>query len=149
MSGLERRCMRPLDLTIAPPRAPRAALAGIVFLPRTIDKVRATLPGGALGAYNIPGFSEMLLEALGIHAADFTAAVADAASDADVARFVEASTSPDRIAEWNTMIQARLPRNGDRNAAHEAYPWLHARPDLVLALDVLKEDDRQHFAHRN
>jgi hypothetical protein len=141
--------MQPLDLTTAPPRGPREALAGIVFLPRTIDKVRATLPGGALGAYNIPGFSEMLLEALGIDAVDFTAAVADAASDADVARFVEASTAPDRIAEWNTMILARLPRNGDRDAAHEAYPWLHARPDLILALDVLEEDDRQHFAHRN
>ena len=141
--------MQPLDLTAAPPRAPRESLAGVVFLPRTIDKVRATLPGGALGAYNIPGFSEMLLEALGIEVGAFTAAVADAASDDDVARFVETSTSPDRIAEWNALILARLPRNGDRNAAYEAYPWLRQRPDLVLALDVLAEDDRQHFAHRN
>ena len=141
--------MQPLDLTTAPPRAPRASLAGITFLPRTIDKMRATLPGGAAGAYNIPGFSEMMLEALGIELDAFRAAVANAASDDAVAAFVNASTSPDRVAEWNAMILARLPRNGDRNAAHEAYPWLRARPDLVLALDVLEEDDRQHFAHRN
>jgi hypothetical protein len=141
--------MQPLDLTTAPPRAPRESLAGVVFLPRTIDKVRATLPGGELGAYNIPGFSEMLLEALGIDAVAFTAVVADAAGDDDVARFVETSTSPERVAAWNAMILARLPRNGDRNAAYEAYPWLRERPDLVLALDVLEEDDRQHFAHRN
>jgi hypothetical protein len=141
--------MQPLDLTTAPPRAPREALAGIVFLPRTIDKVRATLPGGAQGAYNVPGFSEMMLEALGIELEAFRAAVADAANDDAVAKFVTASTSPDRVAAWNTIILARLPRNGDRNAAHEAYPWLRQRPDLILALDVLEEDDRQHFAHRN
>ncbi|HEY0382739.1 MAG TPA: DUF5069 domain-containing protein [Candidatus Elarobacter sp.] len=141
--------MQPLDLTAAPPRAPRESLAGVVFLPRTIDKVRATLPGGALGAYNIPGFSEMLLEALSIDAVAFTAAVADAANYEAIAQFVEASTSADRIEAWNAMILARLPRNGDRNAAYEAYPWLRQRPDLLLALDVLAEDDRQHFAHRN
>ncbi|MDQ6941186.1 MAG: DUF5069 domain-containing protein [Candidatus Eremiobacteraeota bacterium] len=141
--------MDPLDLTKAPPRAPREELAGVVFLPRTVDKVRATLPGGELGAYNIPGFSEMLLEALGIEPDAFRAAVADAASDEAVAAFVSASTSPKRVTEWNAMIAARLPRNGDRNAAHEAYPWLRERPDLILALDVLEEDDRQHFAHRN
>jgi hypothetical protein len=141
--------MQPLDLTTAPPRAPRESLAGVVFLPRTIDKVRATLPGGALGAYNIPGFSEMLLEALGIELDAFRAAVADAPNDDGVAAFVTASTSPEKIEAWNAMILARLPRNGDRNAAHEAYPWLRERPDLILALDVLEEDDRQHFAHRN
>src|ERR1700694_4253621 len=137
--------MRPLDLTAAPPRAPRETLAGVVFLPRTIDKVRATLPGGAIGAYSIPGFSEMMLAALEIDLDAFTAKVTAALTDDDVAEFVSASTSPDRIAEWNALILARLPRNGDRNAAHEAYPWLHKRPDLILALDVLEEDDRQRF----
>jgi hypothetical protein len=141
--------MQPLDLTTAPPRGPREALAGIAFLPRTIDKVRATLPGGAAGAYTIPGFSEMMFETLGIELDAFRAAVADAANDDGVAAFVTASTSPDRIAAWNALVLARLPRNGDRNAAYEAYPWLRERPDLILAVDVLEEDDRQHFAHRN
>jgi len=68
--------MRPLDLSIAPPRAPRETLAGVVFLPRTIDKVRATLPGGAIGAYTIPGFSAMMLKTLGIDVDAFTDAVA-------------------------------------------------------------------------
>ncbi|HEV2739744.1 MAG TPA: DUF5069 domain-containing protein [Candidatus Elarobacter sp.] len=141
--------MDPLDLTTAPPRSPREALAGIVFLPRTIDKVRATLPGGAAGAYNIAGFSQMMLDALGIELDAFRAAVSDAANDDAVAAFVSAATSPDRIEPWNALVLARLPRNGDRNAAFEAYPWLRDRPDLVLALDVLEEDDRQHFARRS
>ncbi len=141
--------MQPLDLTAAPPRAPRESLADVVFLPRTIDKVRATLPGGTPGAYNIAGFSQMLLDGLGIDLVDFTAAVADAQNDSAVAAFVTAATSADRIAEWNAFVLARLPRGGDRDAAYEVYPWLRERPDLVLALDVLEEDDRQHFAGRN
>jgi hypothetical protein len=141
--------MQPLDLTAAPPRAARQSLADVVFLPRTIDKVRATLPGGTLGAYNIAGFSQMLLDGLGIDLVRFTAAVADAENDTAVAAFVTASTTPERIAEWNAFVLARLPRGGDRDAAYEVYPWLRERPDLVLALDVLEEDDRQHFARRN
>ena len=107
------------------------------------------MPGGTLGAYNIAGFSQMLLDGLGIDLVDFTAAVADAENDAAVAGFVTAATSADRIAEWNAFVLARLPRGGDREAAYEVYPWLRERPDLVLALDVLEEDDRQHFARRN
>src|ERR1039458_3327751 len=40
------RGMKPMTLSDKPPRKPRAELAGVVFLPRSIDKVRATLPGG-------------------------------------------------------------------------------------------------------
>jgi hypothetical protein len=140
--------MQPLDLTTAPPRSPREALAGIMFLPRTIDKVRATLPGGAVGAYTIPGFSQMMFDELAIELDAFRAAVAGAANDDAVAAFVNASTTPDRIEAWNAFVLARLPRAGDRNAALESYPWLHERPDLVLAVDVLEEDDRRHFAAR-
>jgi hypothetical protein len=60
------RLMGPLDLRAAAPRAPRARLAGALFLPRSIDKVRATFPGGNLGDYAIEGFTEMMLEEFGI-----------------------------------------------------------------------------------
>jgi hypothetical protein len=44
--------MRPLDLTTQRPRRATDTFAGgIVFLARTIDKVRAQLPGGVLGPY--------------------------------------------------------------------------------------------------
>ncbi len=140
--------MGPLNLSTAPPRAPHAELAGVVFLPRTIDKVRATLPGGNAGEYNIPGFSAMMLERLGIPLDDFVAAVAKASTDDEVGAFVLASTTPDKIAGWNSWIRERQPRGGDRNAAYESYPWLRERPDLILALDVLAEDDRRLFAAR-
>ncbi|MDQ2865313.1 MAG: DUF5069 domain-containing protein [Candidatus Eremiobacteraeota bacterium] len=140
--------MESLDLTAAPPRAPRAEMAGIIFLPRTIDKVRATLPGGKTGEYNISGFSETLLETLGIPLQNFTAAVANSASDEDVGKFVQSSATPERIAQWNAMIRERQPHGGDREAAYKSYPWLRDRPDLVLALDVLAEDDRVLFAKK-
>jgi Domain of unknown function (DUF5069) len=138
--------MGPLDLSLAPPRIPREELAGIVFLPRTIDKVRATLAGGRLGVYTVEGFSTMLLEALQIELDAFVAAVRDADDDAAVATFVRSATTTERIEAWNGMISERLPRGGDRAAAIVVYPWLAEYPELPKALDVLAEDDRRTFA---
>jgi hypothetical protein len=103
------------------------------------------LPGGSIGAYAIPGFTEMMLEQLGISLADIVEAVRRAASDDDVAAFVLASTTPERIAAWNAFISAREPAGGDRALAIQRYPFLVERPDLVVALDVLAEDDRLAF----
>jgi hypothetical protein len=137
--------MEPLDLRNGPPRSPRAELGGIVFLPRSIDKLRATLPGGSIGAYAIPGFTEMMLEQLGISLADTVEAVRRATSDGDVLAFVSARTTPERIAAWNAFISVREPAGGDRVVAIQRYPFLAERPDLVVALDVLAEDDRRAF----
>ncbi len=60
--------MDALDLTQRPPRSPRDLLPGLDLLmaARTVDKIRATLPGGNLGQYQITGFSSSLLNRLGI-----------------------------------------------------------------------------------
>jgi hypothetical protein len=134
-----------LDLSTKPPRAPRAELGGVIFLPRLIDKARATLPGGDPGPYVLRGFTTMMLEQLGITEEAFVAAVAAASSDDDVLAFVNRNTTPENIAAWNTFVSARRPRNGDRIAALEIYPWLGERPDLILGLDVLAEDDVRYF----
>jgi len=138
--------MQPLDLTLAPPRAPRVQLNGIVFLPRSIDKARAALPGGNLGEYTIKGFTAMMLDMLGITDKDFIASVHAATTDDEIAAYVLAKANAEQIAAWNAFVSHRLPRNGDRAAALEHYSWLGKRPDLILALDVLEEDDRQLFA---
>ena len=140
------KSMQSLDLTLAPPRSPRAELNGIVFLPRSIDKARAALPGGNLGEYTIEGFTTMMLEMFGIADGDFIARVQAATTDDEIAAFVLARASAEQIAAWNVLVSQRLPRNGDRAAALEHYLWLGKRPDLILALDVLEEDDRQIFA---
>ena len=138
--------MEALDLSLGPPRPPRDQLAGIVFLPRSIDKVRATLPGGKLGPYQIAGFTQMMLDMLGISLDSFTFAVAKAAGDEDIASFIRTNTMAQERTKWNVFIEAREPRGGNRAEAIVVYPWLAARPDLILALDVLDEDDRQRSA---
>jgi hypothetical protein len=138
--------MTPLDLRIAPPRVPRAAAGGVTFLPRSIDKARATLPGGDSGEYTMEGLTQMMLDRFGLTIAEFTAAVAAARSDDEVVAFVLGRATQAQIGEWNAIIAQRLSRNGNRAEALVAHPWLHTRPDLTLSLDVLEEDDRQSFA---
>ncbi|GAC1309760.1 MAG: hypothetical protein NVSMB21_16720 [Vulcanimicrobiaceae bacterium] len=138
--------MEPLDLTLAPPRQPRAELAGIIFLPRSIDKVRATLPGGKLGAYAIEGFTETMLRIFEISLSDFTTAVREAASDDEVAAFVTSRVDADAIASWHAYALQRRPRGGNRDEAIAAYPFLAGRDEIGISLDVLEEDDRVAFA---
>ncbi len=140
--------MDALDLTKAPPRAPRAELARILFLPRSIDKVRASLPGGKLGEYTIEGFTQTMLEALGISLADFTEAVRTAASDDEVAAFVTSHAKAGGVDVWHRYVTARQPRGGNREEAIAAYPFLAGRDDIGYSLDVLEEDDRHMFASR-
>jgi Domain of unknown function (DUF5069) len=138
--------MNPLDLSNQPPRTPRAELDGIIFLPRSIDKARAHLPGGKRNEYNIPGITGQMLERFGISHDDFVAAVGAAASDADVVAFVRRHANQATIDEWNAWVNTREPRgNRDLPEVHEAYPWLKQRPDLRLVLDILAEDDRRFF----
>jgi len=137
--------MTPLNLRIAPPRPPRATAGGVIFLPRSIDKARASLPGGNLGEYTIEGLTQVMLEQLGVGIPAFTAAVEAARDDADVVAFVSERASQAAIDEWNASILKRLSRGGNRAEALVAHPWLHSRPDLTLSVDVLEEDDRQSF----
>ncbi|MGD0050199.1 MAG: DUF5069 domain-containing protein [Vulcanimicrobiaceae bacterium] len=137
--------MEPLDLRKAPPRRPRATLAGIVFLPRSIDKLRATLPGGDLGLYNVPGFTTAMLEQLGIGVEELTDVVRTAATDDDVAAYVTAHAKPGGIEAWNAFILARQPAGGDRDLAISRYPFLADRAEIGLGVDVLEEDDALMF----
>jgi len=137
-----------LDLTSGPPRPPRAELDGVINLPRSIDKVRATLPGGNIGEYKIPGFTQMMLDTLGIPLETFTAAVAAASSDAEVWDRIKSQTTREKVAEWNAKVVQAKPRGGNREEALQFYPWLASRPDLVFTVDVLEEDDKQLFAVR-
>ncbi len=139
--------MEPLDLSKQPPRAPRAELDGIIFLPRSIDKARAYLPGGNRNGYNIPGVTGGMLERFGISHEDFIAAVGAAASEADVVVFVRKHADQAKIDEWNGWVKTREPRgNRDLPEVHEIYPWLKDKPELKLVLDILAEDDRRAFA---
>jgi hypothetical protein len=129
--------MEPLDLTTGRPRKARDEVAGVVFLPRSIDKARAMLPGGALGDYTIPGFTEAMLERFVITVDDFVAAVRDAAGDDEVAAWVKEHAVPGGVQSWIDFATKREIYKGDRAEAIADYPWLADHPELVYSLDFL------------
>lgn len=141
--------MGPLDLRSKPPRNPRERIAGMVLLPRTIDKARAQLPGGDSGAYQItPGISAFLLGKLGLTEADFVAIVAEATDDDEVAARVLDGIDPERIARWTAQLEnARVEHVApDLRPLFDRY-YGERQPD-ELVLDVIAADDAAMFAAR-
>jgi Domain of unknown function (DUF5069) len=139
-----------LDLTVRPPRGPRETLCGAVFLPRTIDKLRAELPGGKLGQYlnESSGLSSYLLHQLRIPMDDLRAAVATARDEAELEAWLRERLDPERVAETNRKMEAldinRLtPEN--QLLVRERHPIMATRPDLVKFFDLFEADDAAAF----
>lgn len=130
--------MDALDLSHAHPRPTRAELGGITFLPRSIDKFRAALPGGELAGYRTDGFTGRMLEHLGIAPEAFQEAVARAGSDEDVLRFVQEHAVPGGAEAWNAAVLNRELYNGDRAEAIAENPWLAEHPEITKSLDFLQ-----------
>jgi hypothetical protein len=130
--------MDPLDLGKQKPRTTRAELAGITFLPRSIDKFRAALPGGNLAGYSIEGFTGRMLKDLGIAPDAFQAAVADAHTDDDVAAYVRAHAAAGGADTWNDYVLNRELYLGNRTEAIAENPWLADHPEIVKSLDFLQ-----------
>jgi len=90
--------MESLDLTVQPPRSPYQKMEGLYMMPRTIDKLRAKLPGGKIGAYSVttafvPGLSLVLLDGIGV-------------TEECLLELVQKVSVEDEIADW-------LRRNAD------------------------------------
>jgi len=130
--------MDPLDLSQQKPRTTRAELAGITFLPRSIDKFRAALPGGNLNGYSIEGFTGRMLADLAIAPDAFQAAVAEAKSDDDVAAYVLANAVAGGADTWNSYALNRELYLGNRTEAIAENPWLADHPEIVKSLDFLQ-----------
>lgn len=137
--------MRPISLRRRPPRDPRARLAGLMLLPRTIDKARAALRGGDLGEYYLtPGLSAALLGEAGFSEEEFVELVQRAADEAAVANAVAERVTPELCERWNEALRARRVADlaGDD---HEQFVRAHDARDDELVIDVLVADDRRAF----
>jgi Domain of unknown function (DUF5069) len=130
--------MEALDLTNRHPRPTRAELGGITFLPRSIDKARAALPGGNLAGYTIEGLTGRMLDDLGISVDAFIAAVAAAKTDEDVLTFVLQHATPGGVESWNTYALNRELYLGNRAEAIAENPWLAEHPEIQKSLDFLQ-----------
>jgi hypothetical protein len=140
--------MEPLDLTKRAPRSPKEQLAGVMFLPRTIDKIRASLPGGNLGRYHVPGGSSRMMDVLGITPEQLTDAVKNAQNEDDVVAWVTANANFAGVEAFNTrLLGLRLADLDEETQAR----WLAEQPSLKaeeigLIHEALAEDDRRTFA---
>ncbi|MGC9991098.1 MAG: DUF5069 domain-containing protein [Candidatus Cybelea sp.] len=140
--------MDALDLTQRPPRSPRELLPGLDLLmaARTVDKIRATLPGGNLGQYQITGFSSSLLNRLGIVEGLLREAIAKAGSDREVADWIALHSDPASYAEINASLER--PTVGERLDDPEfvrRYPVTRRLAPESSRLDLLIADDEEAF----
>jgi hypothetical protein len=116
---------------------------------RTVDKIRATLPGGNIGEYQITGFSSSLLNALEIAEATLRAAIARAESDAQVADWIREHSSPDRYAEINAKLEGRtVGERLDDPQFVARYPVAKRLSPESSRLDLLVADDAETFQKR-
>lgn len=142
--------MEPLDLTSRPPRGARETILGAIFLPRTIDKLRAELPGGSMGRYlNEPrGISSYVLHHLRIEMDELRAVVASARDEDEVVAWLRERLDPARVEETNRKMNAlgtdRLSPD-DRAQVVERHPIMAQRPELVRFLDIFEADDAATF----
>jgi hypothetical protein len=142
--------MEPLDLTMRAPRGPRETLAGLAFLPRTVDKLRAELPGGNMGPYlNRPdGMSAVMCKRTGLDMDELRAVVAAAPDEHAVAVWVRERVSPELAAETSAKLASltmdRLPLEFQERV-RKNHPVLAKRPDLNAFFDIFEADDAEAY----
>jgi Domain of unknown function (DUF5069) len=138
--------MESLDLRTRPPRGPREKLDGLMMMPRTIDKIRATLPGGDLGPYHVgPGISSIMLRTVGVSVEDLTAVVARAAGEDEIAAWLREHADTTQYERANAIMSGL--RDEDVPADHRArfeslYPE-RLRKQHSLNFDLIEADDRE------
>ncbi len=114
---------------------------------RTVDKIRATLPGGDPGDYKVEGFSTRVLTGLGVDLDDLTSIVALAESDDDVAQWILKHTTAEQRDRVNATLPAITIRDRmDRPNFFERYPVAKELPLETPVLKMLEYDDLATFA---
>lgn len=143
--------MDPLDLTLHPPRSCYEELDGLLLFPRTIDKLRAFLPGGNPGEYIIngrmKGISGYLLERLGVSEDEMREAVARAQTEEEIAAWLRTRTDASQYPAINATLRAIKPKHAEKpDVFAEMYAeTLAAHPELERIMDIIEADDRRAF----
>jgi hypothetical protein len=138
--------MGPLDLEKQMPRGPREQLAGLYFMPRTVDKLRAEQPGGKLGLYlnRADGVSAYMCKRVGLDMEELRAKVASAADEAELEAWLRERLDPAVVAEANGKLEAL----GTHRLAPEFvemvkqyHPIMRERPELTIFFDIFDADE--------
>jgi hypothetical protein len=142
--------MTPLDLRTHRPRGPREAMLGFYLLPRTVDKLRAELPGGHLGPYlnHDTGFSAYLVRRLGLSMAELRQAVASAPDETALVEWlaarVDVASAPEHNAKLETFVIERM-KPEDQALVRQRHPVMETQPGLSKILDILDAEDEFSF----
>ncbi len=138
--------MTPLDLRTRRPRAPREMMLGFYFLPRTVDKLRAELPGGHLGPYlnHDRGFSAYVVRKLGLDMDEFRKAVGAAPDEPALVEWlaarVDVAGAPTLNAKLESFVVERMSPE-DQALIRDRHPVMADRPEISKILDILAADD--------
>jgi len=124
-----------------------------MFLPRAIDKVRATLPGGNIGLYlnlaDTPTLSLLFYRRMGITHEEFSAAVASAADDGEVVAWLRARIDEQAVEKFTRQLLA-IQLGGIPPEARESvlkyYPAAATASDETPLVDLIDADDAALFA---
>jgi hypothetical protein len=138
--------MQPLDLHFRPPRGPREKLAGLAFMPRTIDKLRAEMPGGALAPYlnDANGVSYYMCKRVGLDMEELRAAVIAVKDEDELEVWLKARLDPAAVEEANRKLETlTIERLSPENLAlvKRNHPIMEVRPELVRFFDIFEADD--------
>ena len=142
------------DLTLHPPRSPRARLGGYVILPRMLDKGRAAL-AGKNGEYhfNCP-LDQRFVTFVGIDPEALKSELAKGKGDGEILEWINTNSTAKRepweIANWSAYQAARVP---DDLETREFFNSLLAklsktREDILGWFDLLDLDDYVSFGGR-
>lgn len=123
-------------------------------MPRTIDKLRALLPGGNPGVYFIDGpirgLSRFLFQQLRIDDEELLEVISAASAEDDVAAWVRARTDAGRYPEINAMLRRIKPKHTDDPAVFASIyaETIAIHPELDTVLEIIEADDRRLFLTR-
>lgn len=144
--------MEPLDLRRHPPRSGYVELDGLMLLPRTIDKLRAMLPGGNAGVYYIDastmqGISGYLLQRLGVSEDELLEVVRRAADEDEVARWLRERVDPASYEAINQTLRRIKPKHSQDPADFNRIyaETMAAHPELEYVIDIVDADDKRNF----
>lgn len=122
-----------------------------MLMPRTIDKLRAFLPGGDPGEYfingPIKGISGYLLERLGVGEDELRDAIARADTEEDVAAWLRARTDASQYPAINETLRRIKPKHAEDPALFATIYSDTLAQDAALEyiVDIIVADDRRLF----
>ncbi|MEP6664411.1 MAG: DUF5069 domain-containing protein [Verrucomicrobiota bacterium] len=134
------------------PRSPRETMAGWVYLPRFIDKIRLHLAGKLAPDYQenfTKGFDGAWLKAAGVDAQTFIEVVRNSTTDGEVCDWVRMNVKKND-AEKTTANEFILNRGGDGDEAAKARlvlrkkeTGMEKRDDVQTFVDFIDADEKR------